>query len=355
MCTIRSLRMALAAALVAHLCAGCTDVGDSTDVPGRDAAASDSTTDDGVDAGPPPDAPHDASIGEPVDAEAAADSPAGIEDVVSEPSDGDAAAEAASHEDADLDAASEDALDAGSDSPPDAPADSADGGALDATVDSGGADASDGGTADSGAADAGSDTGSDAAADVVEAGGALAPCTAAMPTGCVQCQGNAFPPNATTACTPTEAALVQHDIDRGLATAPGPDPAGACYTCLEQGGCLDDNQFSDTGHECEDFTDPASRSECEAVLACILGSSCASSAVSACYCGTAGVSSACQGNPAPGPINGKCASTIAAGLGFSVSDGTDVTKNLTDVAKPAGMADQIFQCAQSNGCTACLQ
>jgi hypothetical protein len=347
----RSLRLVLAATLVAHLCAGCSDVGDNTDVPAQDAAASDSTTDGGVDAHPPTDATQEASPDATSGTDAGADSQE--RDVGGE---AEAAGDAIA--DAEVDATSSDGapFDGGSEPSPDAPPDSADGGGLDATVDSGGPDASDGGTPDSAPADAGPDSMvQDAAADVVEAGGVLAPCTNANPTGCVQCQGNNFPPNPTTACTPTEAALVQHDIDRGLATAPGPDPSGACYTCLEQNGCLDDHEFADTHRECEDFSDATSQSQCEAVLACVLGSSCATSAVSTCYCGTAGVSTACQGNPAPGPIDGKCASTIAAGLGFPVTDGTDVTKALTDIAKPAGMADQLFQCAQSNSCTACLQ
>jgi hypothetical protein len=44
---------------------------------------------------------------------------------------------------------------------------------------------------------------------------------------------------------------------------------------------------------------------------------------------------------------------IAMGLAFPVSDGTDITKNFDDTTKAAGRADQIFQCAQSNGCAAC--
>ncbi len=128
-----------------------------------------------------------------------------------------------------------------------------------------------------------------------------------------------------------------------------------CYSCLLNGGCLDDTLFGDHGFECEDPLTTGTSAECQSVIACVLDSSCASSAVSGCYCGTASVSGACQGNPAPGPINGACATPIATGLGFAVSDGTDNTKNLTDTTRAAGRADQIFQCAQSNGCTACLQ
>jgi hypothetical protein len=139
-------------------------------------------------------------------------------------------------------------------------------------------------------------------------------------------------------CTPTEQLFVQADS------------TGACYSCLVANGCLDDSIFADTGHECEDLTGTTQQQECRDTVSCILGAGCATSAVSTCYCGTAGVSTTCQGNPAPGPINGACAQQISTGLGFPLNDGTDVTKNFTDTTRPAGMADQIFQCALSNKC-----
>jgi hypothetical protein len=184
----------------------------------------------------------------------------------------------------------------------------------------------------------------------------LLPCTTAGQTNCVQCQGN-----STGICSPTEAAFVQYDITNKVATAAGPDPAAGCYSCLEGGGCIDDTQFTDTGHECEDtnaFTSGTS-SQCEAVISCILGSgvgstSCAFGADATCYCGTAPVATNCQGNPAVGPINGVCDTVIAAGLGFPVTDGTDNTANFTNTTLPSGRADQIFQCAHSNSCAACL-
>jgi hypothetical protein len=89
-------------------------------------------------------------------------------------------------------------------------------------------------------------------------------------------------------------------------------------------------------------------------LDCVLHSECAAGAISTCYCGTASLS-ACSGNPAPGPINGACASQIAAGLNFPVTDGTDNTKNLTQKALASGRAVDIFQHAQSNGCKNCFQ
>jgi hypothetical protein len=188
-------------------------------------------------------------------------------------------------------------------------------------------------------------------------GATLVPCTAAGQSCCVPCVGNLGG-----TCTQTEAAFVAHDIAAGHATFAG-DAADSCYTCLLNGGCLDDFTFGDVDHECGDRVGvldagaKAGTSEvtlCLNTVSCILATSCASAATSGCYCGTAGVATACQGNPAPGPINGACEQVIADGLGFPPSDGTDITKHLTDTTLPAGMADQIFQCALSNTCTACL-
>jgi hypothetical protein len=188
---------------------------------------------------------------------------------------------------------------------------------------------------------------------------ALAPCTAAGQSCCVPCAGS-----ANGVCTPTEALLVARDIANGHATQMG-DAQDGCYTCLFNGGCIDDVTFGDSGHECGDLPNIAFNAGaqagtlepllCQQTLSCLLAPpSCASQAVSACYCGTAGVATACQGNPAPGPINGTCATQIAAGLGFPPSDGTDITKHLTDTTLPAGVADQIFQCALTNMCTTCM-
>jgi hypothetical protein len=184
----------------------------------------------------------------------------------------------------------------------------------------------------------------------------LLPCTTAGQANCVQCVGNDKGAINNKTCTPTEAQFVQHDIDTGKATVAGADPAGSCYDCLWNNACIDDTHFGDDAHECGDtaaLTSFGTAAECQATVGCILGSSCASSALATCYCGTAGLLTTCQGNPASGPINGACASTIAAGLGFAVTDGTDNTGKLNSTTYASGMADQIFQCALSNSCTAC--
>jgi hypothetical protein len=217
-----------------------------------------------------------------------------------------------------------------------------------------GADATvDAGAQDTGGADAGGDVAMEAEA---EAGG-LVPCTVAGQTGCVLCQHNANTVNPGV-CTPTEAILVQHDIQRGLATAPGNDPVDSCYGCLNAKHLLDDD-VADTGNECEDPLTTGTAAECHAALSCILdsgsgtaGSSCAGQVVNNCYCGPAAPGSAC--NTAGSSVNGACASQIAAGLGFPVSDNTNILKNFEDQTRASGIATSIFQGAISNKCNACL-
>jgi hypothetical protein len=157
----------------------------------------------------------------------------------------------------------------------------------------------------------------------------------AGPSPCAQFNGGQ-------GCTPTEQLFVQHD------------PTDTCYNCLINGGCLDDALYGDTGHECGDYGSSTQQSECLAAVQCILMSGCAQNGVGVCYCGSSPIAGTCQGNPAPGPIDGMCASQIAAGLNLAVTDGTDITKNLTNTSLPGGSAVQIFQCAASNACTSCL-
>ena len=224
-------------------------------------------------------------------------------------------------------------------------------GGLDAGPDSsgpdGGGNVNEAGPADTGAPDAPAETG----------GGALAPCTTAGQANCVKCGGNSKTtgPLANGLCTATQAAFVQHDIDKGVATTPGNDPSGSCYDCLFQSTCLDDTKFGDTARDCGDSTiATGTAAQCLAVISCVLGSSCSASTTVACYCGTAPENTTCQGNPASA-INGACDGPIAAGLGFSTQDGTDVTAHFTDGDKASGVADQIFNCAVNSQCTMCLQ
>jgi hypothetical protein len=237
--------------------------------------------------------------------------------------------------------------------PPDAPADVQEAGAPESGMEAGAEGGADGGT------DGPEESGKDAPADVApeaphDAGPTLSPCTTVGQTGCVQCQHNAA---GNGVCTPTEAAIVQHDIDVGLATAPGPDPADGCYACLNSKIALDDDRGS-TGNECEDSLTTGTDAECLAVLSCILqsgdgdaGSSCAAAVVNACYCGPAAPGSAC--NSAGSAVNGPCVNQIATGFGFPVSDNHDILHNFSDQTFASGIVTTMFQAAVTNKCGGC--
>jgi hypothetical protein len=222
-------------------------------------------------------------------------------------------------------------------------------------------DAADASDADAGddAADASDADAGDDAADASDGDGdaSLAPCTVANPTNCVQCNGN---PDAGNLCTPTEALFVQYDIDKGMAAAPGPDPDGGCYTCLELNGpCLDDQVGLPNGQglECEDpvlLTGTAA--ECRAVISCVLGTSPSCASVPGqiewgdnCYCGDA---SPCDVTPVA--ENGPCDSVIATGMGYGIHDGTDIENNFGNATMATGQALNIFICA-NDFCGQCLQ
>jgi hypothetical protein len=207
----------------------------------------------------------------------------------------------------------------------------------------------------------------DAGMPEVEAGTAPTPCTvspcAASGMNSVKCSGQ---PEGV--CTSTEAAIVTNDIASGLIH--GAD-AGAnsgqliptsCYGCLNTYNCLD-NAFT-TGEECTDVTGftplggtLTSEQNCIAVIACTFGAT--NNPVTpncntgnpdlSCYCGTIQSGPSCNSAE-----NGPCAAIEAAGLGFAVSDGADIQTNWTVTSTSAGMANTIFACAYSNGCTSCL-
>ena len=205
----------------------------------------------------------------------------------------------------------------------------------------------------------------DAGADAALTG--LQPCTAAGQTDCVACEGNAVgAENSGGICTPTEAVLVQFDIQQGLANDAGASPGSSCYSCLYNSGCIDDTQYPDTGHECEDlpagsFTSGSGTTAsldalCLATLRCVLGTDCAATngGLDNCYCGPAGGSpSQC---PANGPAtNGACKGPETDGFIAMPNDATNTLKNFADTTEPSGMANQIIICAQASSCTQCLQ
>ena len=371
--------MSAVAAVVAMISVGCSDVGDSSPAcgVGGGEASVDSSLQSGDDAmGAPGDenatpgddesaAGDDGALGNSGNGSSGSGSSSSSSGSSSSSSSGgggvggDGGSEAtveASGPDATVDATVSDgaSLDAGPDGTMDA--------ATNAMADGSGHDASEAGPTDAqgeGAAEAGADAKVDS--------GSLMPCTTAGQTNCVQCGGNLTGTGANGGlCSPTEALFVQHDIDKKLATAAGPDPSstdpttmpalGGCYACLSGAGCLDDTAFGDNGKECEAFAGGAAdQSLCANVISCVLGASCAASSINVCYCGSAGLSTTCHGNPAPGPIDGKCATELSTANGIAIADGTDNQAALSKSAKPGGRAALIFSCALSNGCTQCLQ
>jgi hypothetical protein len=165
-------------------------------------------------------------------------------------------------------------------------------------------------------------------------------------------------PKADMTCTPTEAIIVQYDIDRGNTKAAGPSDMNSCYLCLAENSCLDDTHLGDSNQECEDpVITTGTVDECHAVMHCVFDSNkgsgtCAKASAAVCYCGTAVLTSTCQGNPSQ--ANGVCDVPIAAGLGFPTLDGTSNTSHFTDGYRAGGVADQIFSCAHTAGCTKCF-
>ncbi len=212
--------------------------------------------------------------------------------------------------------------------------------------------------------------------------GSLVPCTSAGQTNCVSC-----PNRSSGVCTETEAAFVALDIGAGAVTGSGPDYAGSpsstgsCFSCLVASSCVDNPQHGIKNRECDDIGTPTfsmtsatftngsgasvgSVSACIGALLCVLGPTgqqCAANAQGEtfCYCGTGGFAglgpTTCSSNGAS--VDGPCLMAEVAGFTFPQSDANDIINNYTDTtgSNPSGIANQILNCAQGNGCTTCLQ
>jgi hypothetical protein len=196
-------------------------------------------------------------------------------------------------------------------------------------------------------------------------------CTTAGQTNCISCSGQTGG-----TCSATDAIFVQIDINQGVATTAGADPAGSCYACLLSGSCLDNVPHHVTGRECGDlpsdaglFTSGAApdggpgvtgtdSALCLANLTCVTGTQGAGCALNTagitnCYCGSGGGSPTnCETNGAS--ANGACFSAEVDGFRYAATDGTDIVSNFTDTTEPSGMANQIYTCAIANSCTSCL-
>jgi hypothetical protein len=235
--------------------------------------------------------------------------------------------------------------------------------------------------ADSGPDAAGASDASDAAtpSDAGDgASGAPTPCTSApcadSGANSVQCFATAAANNV---CTATEALIVQRDIAKGYLMAGQLDQNLSCYACLAGASYLT------PARQCESLVGTvgsgAQASEtrtqaCFNVLSCILGVtdgtfvSCANApspglGISNCYCGSnyTAISgcTAASGVSSP-PVNGTCASLIAAGVGGdSTTPGSTVINELTTSTNGTGRADDILKNAGSNSaspaCASCFQ
>jgi hypothetical protein len=212
---------------------------------------------------------------------------------------------------------------------------------------------------DAGAPDTGTsetDTGVAETGAGTEAGGAVVPCTVTGQANCVECSGSTGG-----VCTPTEAIFVQYDISQGIATPSGGDGAG-CYSCLVSGSCLDDPRHHVAGRECGDLpgdfdagagAGQLQSSLCLAAVQCIAQTSCdqanLNDGISYCYCGAGGGSPTnCETHGAS--ANGACFTPETLGFRYAPTDGTDIVSNFNDTSQPSGLANQIFTCAQANTC-----
>ena len=343
---------------------GCTDVGDNSAPTGPT----------GVDGGPGVDATT------PEDAQTAADgaeeaAPGNGTDATLDSASGDGASpsEDAGIEDSGL------SMESGTETNDGAPTETgAPESGVDAAPDSGVEEA---GVAESGAeggiAEGGTEAGGQEEAGAQEAGGPEAgggptPCTqapcAATGANSVQCPDS---PTSDGVCTPMEALIVARDIANGNLDSTGQLAAyqsatinGSCYTCLNNKACLDDNAM-DTGNECSDSPSVSGGpAACLTTLSCIFSTDCQGAGgitgtsdtttqenVNLCYCGGNNAGSACS---ATGVVpDGLCDTQEAAGLGFPVSDNTDILLNFGAKTLPSGIANHLLQCAASNKCTIC--
>jgi hypothetical protein len=169
-------------------------------------------------------------------------------------------------------------------------------------------------------------------------------------------------------CTPTEALLVQHDIDVNGSTPQNyANNANSCYLCMQAAGDLDVAPGA-PGQECEDLgpgngiNGPVTAKQadqlCLAAIADIFQTGCAAIVAPVCFCGTAALTSACK---MPGGPNGLalCSQAAAAyqeGPNCTVPNPAAVVAELGQSGTAVGMADILFNNAgpAAGNCPTCL-
>jgi hypothetical protein len=230
------------------------------------------------------------------------------------------------------------------------------------------------------------DAAQDASGSEASMSSSNAPCTGVnIPAGCTPCTGS-----ANGVCTPSEALVVQRDIDKGLTGA------NTCYQCLLGSSCLDDT-MGDSDNECGDLAGTvgagaqgteSKQQACLNTLACILGIpygdlspvppepsadfpggdvSCGdltSDGIANCYCGSNYTTTPnCSGasGVSATPVNGVCEQVELDGLGLTPStSGSVVLSPFTVKTTASGMANGILKCAGTNAgagasCPVCFQ
>jgi hypothetical protein len=376
---------------------GCSDTGDSSAVPGEDASTNDSSLDatvasdsradghaatDAKEAGP---AEKDSALeetGADSTREAGADSTVedtGPDSVAETGSDSPAETSPDSATEAGHDSSAGTGPDSSEDAPSDSPEDTGVDSPSDTGADSPGDTGSDAapapcvgfgngvevtGNSGTGACTSGVNTGTLKDSSGNYCCSELVPCTTAGQTGCVECAGNSSDTgNGKALCTPTEAQIVAYDIKTGVDKTAGSPNAASCYACLNEIGCLDDNE-GDTGQECEDnaFASGTTVAQCQATLACLLATQCVANGETSCYCGAATPSGTCtsdttsEADPVPPSTNpevigGSCDLEISTGLALPIADGLSVLKDYENTTLASGRVNAIFSCGAA--CTAC--
>jgi hypothetical protein len=184
--------------------------------------------------------------------------------------------------------------------------------------------------------------------------------------------------------TQTELRFLNKDVENIVAGTDTNDPVVGyqCTNCMMLNDCLDSPADNKTTKECGDLTGAGTLANgtattqtqlCLDTLACTLGQSpdvanspvapttpgqaftgttCATGAIpQVCFCGSTPQSQC--GNLAQG--TGACEAVEAEGLEIADTNAPAVLKAYGTLTLGSGLANQMYSCAGTNGCTTCLQ
>src|SRR5438132_6271871 len=123
----------------------------------------------------------------------------------------------------------------------------------------------------------------------------------------------------------------------------GPTSSPQCATL--ENGC---DNCQDSGHGCDQLTDPKDKKLCEDVISCVLGASCLKPGnqgdLIPCWCGTKPTSCVTDNTP-PGKADGPCLVQIAAAAGLAPDayDAPTIRAHLND-RSPLAQATKLLSC-----------